>query len=247
MSTAAIIQNQYDGPRAPLRLLEPQEFNLDFAYSDSPQELDDGVRETIRGVKMSIMAMGIALYRLQVAGLYIDLNFRRFGLYVNKLAEDTGMTRANIYNWVYIGEAYIKHRAELEKIGFDDNDGPTKLPFLGRALENHNKREVFRAVKEMSKREFQVWAKGEPIQDSRSYKAVKVKGDQVFIGSKPVIAFADGISPDERRYYERIILEAARAREDQEAVGFYRFYDESERRRFDRVYDRELKDMRTKK
>ena len=61
------------------------------------------------------------------------------------------MTRTNIYNWVYIGEAYVKHQADLERIGFDDGDGPTKLPFLPRALEHHAKREVFRNVKEMSK------------------------------------------------------------------------------------------------
>jgi hypothetical protein len=95
------IPNEYDGPRVPVKTLDSPRFELDFANSDSAAELDSGIRETLRGVKISIMAMGIALYRIQAAGLYIDLNFRRFGLYVNKLAEDTGMTRANIYNWVY--------------------------------------------------------------------------------------------------------------------------------------------------
>jgi hypothetical protein len=78
--------------------------------------------------------MGIVLYRLNVAGLYIDLGFRKFGEYIDKLVEDTGMSRANLYNWVYIGEAFVTHRTELEKIGFSDDDGPTKLPYLDRAL-----------------------------------------------------------------------------------------------------------------
>jgi hypothetical protein len=137
------------------------------------------------------------------------LDFRRFGLYVNKLAEDTGMTRANIYNWVYIGEAWIKHRAELEKIGFNDDDGPTKLPFLARALENHQKRDVFRAVKEMSKREFQEWAKGTPAPAKKKYKNVRAKGNQVLLGNMPLVEFAKGMAPDDRRYYERVLLEAA--------------------------------------
>ena len=240
------IPNEYDGPRLPAKRLKVKQFALDFAYADSAAELDQGVRETIRGVKMSIMAMGIALYRIQTTGCYIDLNFRRFGLYVDKLAEDTGMTRANIYNWVYIGETYIKHRAELEKIGFNDDDGPTKLPFLGRALENHQKREVFRAVKEMSKREFQEWAKGNSPPKAKKYKNVRVQGNHVLLGNKPLALLGDGMAPDDRRYYEQILLEAAQARADNEVIGVYRFYDEQERKRFDRVYHREIRAMRIK-
>ena len=59
------IPNEYDGPRLPAKRLKAKQFALDFAYADSAAELDQGVRETIRGVKMSIMAMGIALYRIQ--------------------------------------------------------------------------------------------------------------------------------------------------------------------------------------
>jgi hypothetical protein len=198
-------------------------------------------------MKISILATGIALYRIQVAGLFIDLNFRRFGLYVDKLAEDMGMTRANIYNWVYIGEAYIKHRTELERVGFDDSDGPTKLPYLGLALENHQKREVFRNIKDMSKREFEEWARGLQEQKIKKYKNVRVQGNQVFIGNKPLAVFNDGMAPEDRRYYEQLLLEAAEAKSENEVIGTYRFYDEQERKVFDRVYSREIKVLRRKK
>jgi hypothetical protein len=58
------ISNSYDGSRAPVKKIKAGQFELDFAYSESADELDRGVRETIRSVKMSIMAMGIALYRI---------------------------------------------------------------------------------------------------------------------------------------------------------------------------------------
>ena len=96
--------------------------------------------------------MGIALYRIDESGYFMDLGFRKFGEYIDHLAEETGMARTSIYNWEYIGEAYVKHRSELERIGFADDDGPTKLPFLARALENHPKRDVFKAIKKYVKK-----------------------------------------------------------------------------------------------
>jgi hypothetical protein len=108
------------------------------------------------------MAMGIALYRVDVSGLFIDLGFKKFGEYIDHLAEDTGMARTSLYNWEYIGEAYVKHRAELDKVGFNDDDGPTKLPYLSRALEHYPKRDVFKNIKDMSKREFEDWSRGQP-------------------------------------------------------------------------------------
>jgi hypothetical protein len=153
----ALIRNEYDGPLKKHRKLSGGQFSLDFAYSQDAQEIDAGIRETIRGVKLSIMAMGIALYRVDVAGLFIDLGFRKFGEYIDHLAEETGMARTSLYNWEYIGQAYITHRADLDRIGFSDDDGPTKLPFLPRALEHYTKREVFKNIKDMSKREFEEW------------------------------------------------------------------------------------------
>jgi hypothetical protein len=241
------IPNVYDGPGKPVRPLETPHFSLDFAYSDNAREMDSGIRESIRGVKLSILAMGIALYRMQESGLYTELSFSRFGQYVDKLADDTNMTRQNIYNWVYIGQAYVKFRAELERVGFDDADGPTKLPFLGRALENHSKREVFRNVKDMSKRQFITWALAAPgIKNDKKHKSVKIKGDQVLVGHDLLATFTDAIDPDERRYYENLLLAGAQARAEGEVIRIYRFYDEDEARRYDRVHPRTLKALRTK-
>jgi hypothetical protein len=240
-------KNEYDGPRKPTKQIEAGQFKLDFAYSDKPEEVDSGIRETIRGVKLSILAMGIALYRLNVAGLYIDLGFRKFGEYIDKLVEDTGMSRANLYNWVYIGGAFVTHRAELEKIGFSDDDGPTKLPYLDRALTNYSKREVYKNLVSMSRRQFEEWSRGTSQEVEKYYTNVKLFKGKVLAGDEPLIAFVEGLSPEDRRYYEGVIRSAAEARENNEVIGVYRFYDESERHRFDRIYDRELKNMRAKK
>jgi hypothetical protein len=70
------------------------------------------------------------------------------------------MERSGLHNWLYIGEAYLKYRKELEKVGFSDEDGPTKLPYVDRALALYQKGEVFRAVKDMSLRQFINFVRG---------------------------------------------------------------------------------------
>jgi hypothetical protein len=241
-----VIKNEYDGPKKP-QVKKDTQFNLDFAYSVDAKEVDTGIRKTIQGVKISIMAMGIALYRVDVSGLFIDLGFRKFGEYIDHLAEDTGMSRTNLYNWEYIGQAYITYRSDLDKIGFSDDDGPTKLPFLSRALENHTKREVFKNIKTMSKREFEEWSRGEKINNDILYNNVKINESGIFVGNVPLVSFAEGISPKDRRYYEKLLMEGALAVSQNEYAKIYRFYDESEARVFDRVYQRELKNIRAKK
>jgi len=242
MGTKAI-QNFYDGPKKPAKKIVGGQFSLDFAYSVDAAEVDAGLREAIRGVKLSIMAMGIALYRVDVSGLFIDLGFKKFGEYIDNLADDTGMARSSLYNWEYVGEAYIKHRADLDRIGFSDDDGPTKLPFLGRALEHYTKREVFRNIKDMSKREFEEWSRGAPPK-KRKYKNIKIKGSQIYAGNSPLVSFTEGISPGDRRYYEGLLFEGAKAVEKNEYAKVFRFYDEAEARKFDRFYQRELKNLR---
>jgi hypothetical protein len=247
MANEIAIQNVYDGPKKPSKVIRGGQFKLDFAYSNDAGTVDAGIKETIRGVKLSIMAMGIALYRVDVSGLFIDLGFKKFGEYIDHLADESGMARTSLYNWEYIGEAYIKHRADLDRVGFTDDDGPTKLPFLVRALEHHPKREVFKNIKDMSLREFEQWSKAQINQVDKKYKSVKIVGSQIFIGNNPVISFADGLSPRDKRYFEGLLLEGAIAVKKNEYAKVYRFYDEQEARNFDKYYQRELKTLRAKK
>ena len=243
----AVIKNEPLDFKKPLRIPKGEHYSLDFASSPDAAEVDAGIRETLRGVKLSIMAMGIALYRMDVGAMYSDLGFKKFGEYIDHLAEDSGMSRTNLYNWEYIGEAYITHRADLDKVGFNDADGPTKLPFLARALAHRQRREVFKNIKNMTKREFEEWSREPLIENDTKYKSVKIKGAGVYVGNSPIVSFSEDIAPSERKYYEGLLMEGARAIEQNEYARLYRFYDADEARRFDRIYQRELKALRASK
>jgi hypothetical protein len=208
-----VIQNQYDGPRIPERRLIPvsasQSVSLDYVNSNNAQDLDNGIRANIQGVRLSILGMGIALAKIKAQGLYIDLQYHSMAKYIEQLAEDTKMDRSGIFNWLYVGEAYLEYRSELEKIGFTDEDGPTKLPYVTRALECHPKREVFKSLKTMSRRAFIEYAKGD-TEDTPSVppSKIRVKGNNLYVGNKPAVTFADDLDPKTREYLIRLNVEA---------------------------------------
>ena len=241
-----VIQNQYDGPRPPAKSPGKGTFSLDYANSQDAGEIDQGIRETIKGIRLSILAMGIGLARIKAGGLYVDLHFRSMSKYIESLCEETRMERSGVFNWLYIGETWLKYRRELERIGFSDEDGPTKLPYVDRALARYEKKDVFRAVKEMSLRQFVSFSRGEapaPPQEA----AVRVKRNQVYIGNRPAVTLDEALSPKTRAYLEGVIVEAGRALEAGEVLYTTRLYDMEELRRFERGAERLKREMRRKR
>jgi hypothetical protein len=245
MKTEAI-PNRYDGPRPPAKPLPSGHFSLDYANSENAVEIDQGIRETIKGIRLSILAMGIGLAKIKARGLYVDLHHRSMAKYIESLCEQTQMDRSSIFNWLYIGEAYLKYRKDLEKIGFSDADGPTKLPYVDRALALYQKKDVFRAVKDMSLRQFISFSRGEaPAAPEES--AILVKGNQVYIGDRLAVTLDEGLDPKTRAYFEKVIVETGEALEAGEMLYTTRLYDRDELRRFERAAERLKKELREKR
>ena len=238
------ISNYYDGPLKPIQKMRAAPIELDYAWSNVAGEIDQGIRETIKGIRLSVLAMGIGLAKIKDKGLYVDLNYRSMNQYVEKLCIDTKMDRSSIFNWVKIGEAYLKYRNDLEKIGFNDGDGPTKLPYLERALEANRKIEVFKNIKNMSVREFKTFSKGESEAETDKSKKITVNNNEVFIGGKKAISINEALDSRTFSYFKKIILLAGKAMQEGEVILPVRFYDLDELRRCERAINRLIKNMR---
>jgi hypothetical protein len=241
-----IIPNQYDGPRRPEKKLEGGHISLDYISSDDAGEIDAGIRETIKGVRLSILAVGIGLAKIKARGLYIDLHHHSMAKYIESLCDEFQMERSGLHNWLYIGEAFLKYRKDLEKIGFSDADGPTKLPYVNRALALYQKKDVFRAVKDMSLRQFISFSRGE-ASAAPEESAVRVRGNQVWIGDRLAVTLDEGLDPKTRGYLEEVIVEAGRALEAREVILPVRLYDMDELRRFARAAEKLKKELRGKR
>ena len=105
MATTSVIQNQYDGPRAPAKRRPEGQISLDYIDSNSAAEIDAGIRESIKGVRMSIVAMGLGLAKLKAKGLYVDLKFHSMNDYLESLCDEMQIERSTAHNWLYIVQA----------------------------------------------------------------------------------------------------------------------------------------------
>ncbi len=238
------ISNTYDGPKPPVKKLSSPAFSLDFANSDDASEIDNGIRETIKGIRVSALAMGIGLAKLKSKGLHIDLGYHSMNDYIENLCDEMHVDRSTAHNWLYMGEAWIKYRKELERVEFSDADGPTKLPYVDRALEIHEKRDVFQKVKKLSVREFKDYSKKET--PTVPVSKIKVVGNQLFVGKKLAVTFAPELDNKTRKYLTDITVKAGEALEAGEVLYTTRLYDMDELRRFERGAERMKKEMRIK-
>lgn len=195
---------------------------LDYAESDNAVEIDLGIRETIRGIRVSILAMGLALANMKTKKLYRDLGFAKLSQYVQRLSIETKMDKSNIHVWLRIGEAYIRHQNDLEQIGFDDSDGPTKLTCLDRALENNEKHDVFVNIKNMSVREFKSYSKGEARTDLTAYKGpgwkVDIKGNSIYIDGRLAVILSQKTDPRIYGYFTKVMRIACEGLEKEGAI-----------------------------
>jgi hypothetical protein len=122
-----VIPNQYDGPQKPAKKLGGP-FSLDYAGSDDAAEIDAGIRETIKGIRLSILAMGIGLAKIKARGLYMDLKYHSMAKYIESLCEQTQMDRSSLHNWLYIGEAYLTYRKERNRSASPMRTAPRSSP-----------------------------------------------------------------------------------------------------------------------
>jgi len=247
-----VIKNEYDGALPPIKRLKSGKFELDYIYSDNAAEIDAGIRDTIKGVRLSILAMGIGLAKIKDKGLYIDLKnpkskkpFHSMNDYLENLCDEMQIGRSTAHDWLHIGEAYIKYRRELERVEFTDADGPTKLPYVDDALAIHDKREVFKAVKEMSLRAFQEFSKKEKSKGKAP--KIKVVGNKLYIGKEEAVTFSRALDAKTRAYLAKINVQAGEALEAGEVLYVTRLYDMEELRSFERGADRLKKQMRAKR
>jgi len=236
------IQNQYDGPHAPVKQLPSSIVNLDYASSDDAFEIDAGIRETIKGLRLSILVMGMGLAKLKAKGLYVDLKFRSMNDYLESLCDEMQVERSTAHNWLYIGEAFAKYRRDLERIKFTDADGPTKLPYVERAIKIYGRKEVFQKLKDVTLKEFKEYAKGETSAQPES--KIRVVGNKLYVGEKLAVTFSDTLDSKTKAYLTKINVQAGEALEAGEVLYTTRLYDAGELKRFGQAAERLKKELR---
>ena len=192
------------GNVSPWNIVPLNYFNSDYAF-----EIDKGIQETIRGMRFSILAMGLGLAKIREKGLFKNLGCKNITAYIERLANENQMKSDTIFKWLRIGEAYIKYQSDLEQVGFTDSDGPHKLSCLESALAVKEKQEVFSNIKTMSVREFASYAKAakESSIDDDDYTrwVVTEKGNTFYVNDKLAIIISSKMNRKAADYFKLVI------------------------------------------
>ena len=143
--------------------------------------------------------------------------------------------------------AWLKYQGDLEKTGFNDSDGPTKLIHLEQALKNHEKQEVFGNIKTMSVREFAAYSrvggainggakdkKANPVVIVRNRSSGGIHTGGIHTDDRLTIKINRKLDRETCVYFRRVVNTACRALEKNEVVLPLRLASMNEARRFER-------------
>jgi len=172
---------------------------LDYLNSDNPAVIDQGIRDTIKGVHQSILTMSIALARVKQERIFRKLNYKNMNAYILQLCHEYHLVKSSMYKRLKIGEAFLKYRDDLEKIGFNDADSPTKLSHLEKALTVKEKDEVYTKLKEMNSIQFADYAKAKKPNETSGSDVLEVRGNIAYHMGRPAIIVSKDLGNDNKK------------------------------------------------
>jgi hypothetical protein len=168
------------------------ETRLDYLYSEDLEEIEDGIKETARGIDTASLAIALAIAKIDQLALYIQVGYKSYLEYIKAADTRLNMPAQTVSDYKRIGETYIQYRERLQKAGFQEEGNLHKLRYLELALKHHNPREVFRRLTSDSFRRFKEFAtNGGPSERSdeeADYEPeVRVTPTQIKIDGKNVL------------------------------------------------------------
>ncbi|KKM94583.1 hypothetical protein LCGC14_1196820 [marine sediment metagenome] len=173
-------------------------YSLDFLYSENLADIEAGIQETIKGLDMSILAVGLAFVKIDREALYVQAGYKHYLAYLDQAEDRLDMSRQTMSDYKRIGETYLDYKSKLQKAGFIEEGNLHKLRFLERALGRHRSAEVFKRICSDSLRAFRAYALGKPSEQSddkplREYNPdIQITTKRIMVDGKNILR----IDPD---------------------------------------------------
>lgn len=178
----------YPIPRQDRRRVE-----LDYIRSDDLATIEDGIRDTMRGVDVSQLVLALAFAKIDREALYIQAGCKSYLEYLDGAEDRLNMSRQSMSDYKRIGEIYIEYKTQLQEAGFKEEGHLHKLRYLPRALEHHPKKEVFNRLVRDSFRRFVSYAlpEGSRISETQQQYApqIQVSEGRIIVDGKNILHF----------------------------------------------------------
>ena len=149
-----------------------KEYELDFLYSNKLNDIESGIKETLKGVNTANLAIALAIAKIDIEALYIQAGYKSYMEYLTQAEDRLNMPKQTISDYKRIGEIYLRYKRKLESVGFEIEGQLHKLRFLEQALHRHNEEEVYKKLVSVSLRQFKSYALADPSE--RSDESVEV-------------------------------------------------------------------------
>lgn len=136
---------------------ENSKISVDYIHSDNLNEIEKGIKQTLKGVLLSKKAICIALARIKNRELYRQVFINSFKEYLQKKRIPLNYSTALDYS--IIGEMLLKYENELKNVHFGEENGLQKLLLLEKGLSNYKDQPqlVFKKISEDSYRNFKLF------------------------------------------------------------------------------------------
>lgn len=222
---------------------------FDFLGSDNLEVVENGIKETAAGVDKAILALCLAVFKIEDEGLYKQAGFDFYLEYFTAAEDRLNVPASTISNYRKIGETYTKYRHQLRASGFNENGSAHKLRYLDEALKKHPEEEVWERIVNDSLRSFQAWAENdsdvidEKSRESENHVTIEVSDDRILLNGQNILVLPKDLPAKEKTKIQKRLREVYRI----EAAGNLPYIVETQSTGEQRAIDNFLKKFREKK
>lgn len=215
--------------------------SLDYLRSDDLTTIEQGIKETVRGMDFSNLVVALAFAKIDREALYAQAGCKSYLEYLDTAEERLNMSRQTMSDYKRIGEIYLAYKSQLQQVGFREEGNLHKLRYLPRALEHHPQREVFNRLVRDSLRKFITYANpAEPEAPAprRRLPRIEISKRGVSVDGKNILRFDPDLRPELREELAGYLVKIYEVKAAGNTPFIFDVYDEQEARAVERFLSR---------
>lgn len=215
---------------------------LDYLHSDNLSMIEQGIKETVKGVDFSNLVVALAFAKIDQQALYAQAGCKSYLEYLDKAEDRLNMSRQTMSDYKRIGEIYIEYKSQLQQVGYREEGNLHKLRYLPRALERHPAQEVFRRLVRDSLRKFAAYASPEmevaAAAGREHLPRIEITNRRISVDGKNILRFDPDLKPAVREELAGYLVKIYEVRATGNKPYILNVYDEQEARAVERFLSR---------
>jgi len=218
---------------------------------DDAKRIDQKLRELLENKTKNYLPICLFLGEINRNIVYKKLGYESMKGYMVQLSQEKGIKFSKIKKLNHFGYIYLKYEKDLKKAGFKEEHGLSKLQLLKRALDSHEKDEVYRYLLSLPYKDFYKYINNVHPNFFANLNNNKVKKDKPANGTftlngKTAVTINQEIDKELYSYLVRVCQHAFRAIRRGEKIYYMRVKNREEFDRFESAFKKLIRQLRKK-